>query len=210
MTVGVLVIGAGGHAKVVIEAARAAGHHVVGLIAPDPVGTRVLGAAVLGDDDILARLHAGGLVEAVVALGDNRRRDAMQAVLQSLGYALPPIVHPTAWLSPSARLGAGTVVLQQAAISAEAMIGCGVIINSAAVVEHDAEIGDFAHVAPGVALAGRVRIGARSLVGVGSAVRPGVAIGADVVVGAGSVVVADVADGLTVVGCPARPLGKPA
>jgi UDP-perosamine 4-acetyltransferase len=205
----VLIIGAGGHAKVLIEAVRAAGGEVAGLVAPAPPGTRVLGAAILGDDDVLERLRAGGLRDAALGIGDNRVRLALAARLEALGFVLPAIVHPAAYLAPSAVLGPGAVVLQRAAVGTDVAVGRAVIVNSGAIVEHDGRLDAAAHVAPGCALAGRVRVGARALIGVGSAVRPGIMIGADAVVGAGSAVVADVADGAVVAGCPARPLGRP-
>jgi UDP-perosamine 4-acetyltransferase len=207
-TPSLLIIGAGGHARVVIEAARAAGYLIAGLIAPGDVGTLVLGAAILGDDDALPRLRADGLTHAVVALGDNALRGRVLAKLRTIGFVRPSIVHPTAWLSPSSQLADGCVVLQQAAISAAATISEGCIINSGAIVEHDCDIGEAAHIAPGCALAGRVQVGARTLVGVGSAVRPGIVIGADVIIGAGSAVVTDIADGAVVGGSPARALRR--
>ena len=199
------MIGAGGHAKVVIEAARALGFAIAGLVAPAPEGTTLLGVPVLGDDDALPRLRAEGIAAAVLGIGDNHRRAAAAKRLLALGFALPPLPHPAAWVSPSCVLGAGVVVLQRAALSAATACGTAAIVNSGAIVEHDSEIGEAAHVAPGCALAGHVRVGARTLVGIGSAVRPGVVIGADAIVGAGSVVVRDVPAGATVMGCPARP-----
>ena len=99
---GLLLIGAGGHAKVVIEALRAAGAGIAGLVAPDAAGAQALGLRLLGDDDALPRLRAEGLSQAVLALGDNRRRCALAAQLRELGFALPVVVHPAAWVSPSA------------------------------------------------------------------------------------------------------------
>jgi UDP-perosamine 4-acetyltransferase len=205
---GLVLIGAGGHAKVVIEALRAAGMPIAGMVAPDAAGAEALGLALLGDDDALPRLRAGGITRAVLALGNNRRRGALAAALRQMGFTLPVVVHPTAWVSPSAVLGEGTVVLQMAAISAQAVAGPAVIVNSGAIVEHDNRLGAAAHIAPGCTLAGSVTVGPRALVGAGSAVRPGITIGADAVVGAGAAVVADVPDGAVVGGNPARPLRR--
>ena len=177
-------------------------------MALEAVGTRMLGLPVLGDDDVLPRLRAEGIATAVVALGSNRLRSKLAARLRELDFALPVVVHPTAWVSPTAILGDGTVVLQMAAISTQAEIGPTVIINSGAVIEHDARIGESAHIGPGCTLAGVVTIGPRALLGIGSSVRPEVTIGADAVVGAGSTVVTDVADGAVVAGCPARRLER--
>jgi UDP-perosamine 4-acetyltransferase len=202
-----VIVGAGGHAKVVIEVFRAlGGFRLVGLVDPAPPGGTVLGLPVLGGDEMLPALRREGVEAAFVALGHNRVRQRIGAELAGLGYALPVAVHPSALVSPSARIGAGAVVMARAVVGTETEVGDLAIVNTGAVIDHDNVIGAAAHVAPGCALAGVVRVGERSLVGVGSAVRPGIRIGADVTVGAGSAVVADVPDGLRVGGAPARPL----
>lgn len=202
-----VIVGAGGHAKVVIEVFRAlAGCRLIGLIDPEPSAPSVLGVPVLGGDSLLPELRRQGVEAAFVALGLNRLRQRIGAELAGMGYALPSAVHPSALVSPSARIGAGVVVMARAVIGTETELCDLVIVNTGALLDHDNVIEDAAHIAPGCALAGTVRVGARSLVGVGSVVRPGIRIGADVTIGAGSAVVTDVADGMRVGGAPARPL----
>jgi UDP-perosamine 4-acetyltransferase len=202
-----VLVGAGGHAKVVIEVARAQGRFaIVGVVDPRPPADRVLGVPVLGGDEALPRLRAEGVAWAFVALGGNAARERIGGALRAAGFRLATLVHPGAEVMPSARVGEGVVAMPRVVVGAEARVEDLAILNTGAVVEHDNLIGAAAHVAPGVALAGNVRVGARALVGVGSAVRPGVSIGADAVVGAGSAVVADVPAGATVGGAPARPL----
>ncbi|MBV8264466.1 MAG: NeuD/PglB/VioB family sugar acetyltransferase [Candidatus Eremiobacteraeota bacterium] len=207
MTQRIVIVGAGGHAKVVLEAVQATERFtIVGATDPHPEGTSILGIPILGSDDVLPALHAQGVRAAVVALGENDLRERLAARLRTIGFALPPIVHPQAFVAPSARIADGAIVMARAVVGTDTSIGPLAIINTGAILDHDNEVGIAAHIAPGCALAGWVKVGARSLVGVGSAVRPKVTIGADVVVGAGSAVVKDLPDGARVGGVPARPL----
>ncbi len=199
----VVVLGAGGHAKVVIEALRAAGrYHVVGCIAP--AGSIVLDVPVLGSDDMLPELRARGLGHAIVAMGSNDRRLALGERLLAMGFDLATAIHPAANISPSARIGRGVAVLTGAVINAEAEIGDHAIVNTLAVVEHGCIIGEAAHVAPRAALGGDAVLGRLSLLGIGASVVPGRRIGNQVVVGAGAAVTGNLGDRVTAVGVPAR------
>jgi UDP-perosamine 4-acetyltransferase len=205
-----VIIGAGGHAAVVIEAVRAmACFTLVGVIDPAPAAPEILGIPVLGGDDMLQGLRAQGVEAAFVALGNNRRRQEIGLRLLQQGFVLPAIVHPSAMVSPSAMIGEGVIVMAGAVVGVRTRIGAFAIVNTGAIIDHDTIVAPGAHIAPGTALAGNVTIGERSLIGVGSAARPGVTVGADAVVGAGSALVANVADGATVGGAPARTLRTP-
>lgn len=202
-----MVAGAGGHAKVVIECARAAGWVPVATFDPGKAGADVLGVPVRGGDAELAEFWAGGHADgAVVALGDNGLRRRLADRIRALGCPMPAIVHTAAWVSPTAELGVGVVVMAGAIVNATAVIGPDCIVNTSAIVEHDCWLGQAVHVAPRSVMGGGCRIGEETLFGIGATARPEISIGARVVVGAGAVIVADVADSLTVVGNPARPL----
>jgi UDP-perosamine 4-acetyltransferase len=200
----IVVVGAGSHARVVIELLRAAGWEPAGVVDPSPSQSAIFGVPVLGGDDVLPQLRAEGFMAICVALGDNTLRQKIGRELRDLGFEQPAAIHPTAFVSPSARIGPGAVVMARAVIGTDAYVADWAIINTNAVVEHDNRIGEAAHIAPGCALAGNVHVGALALVGVGGAVLPGITIGERAIVGAGSAVVRDVAPGMVVAGAPAR------
>jgi UDP-perosamine 4-acetyltransferase len=201
---GVVLLGAGGHAKVVIEAFRAVGDTVAHCIGGSADPETLLGVPVIHDENELARLRSEGFQRAFVAIGSNKVRDKLGAKLEALGFELVSIIHPRAWFSPSARMGRGAVVMAGSVVNACAVIGDLAIINTGATVDHDCVIGRCVHVAPQCALAGCVSVGERAMLGVGAKVIPGIRIGADATVGAGSVVVRDVNDAALVMGVPAR------
>lgn len=212
----VVGLGAGGHAKAVIESLRArGGYDIVGLLDPNRAlwGEEVLGVRVLGDDRLLPEQYESGVHAVFVGLGgtgDNAPRRRLYETAKSHGLRVVPAVHPAAIVSASAVVGEGPAIMAGAVIGAAVRIGDNVVINTGAIVEHDCEIGDHAHVATGARLAGGVRVGEAAHVGLGASVREGVRIGVAAVVGVGAVVVDDVAAGAVVAGVPARPLERAA
>src|SRR6185369_9106388 len=141
---------------------------------------------------------------AVIALGDNTLRKKFADHARSLGMRLPVLIHPHAYVSPTAKIGDGTVVMAGAIVSTHVTMGEMCIVNTRASIDHDCLLGDYVHIAPGVTLAGNVTVGNGTLMGVGSCVMPGLCIGDDAIVGAGGVVIRDIPSNTTVVGCPAR------
>jgi len=205
----IVVIGGGGHAKVVIDVLLAAGRAVAGYTDPAPVaGNLISGVSCLGADDVLPELHAAGLVHAIVALGENSLRLRMAERLAALGFTLVNAIHPSAQISPNAILGRGVAVMPLAVINAGSALGDCAILNTGATVDHDCTLGRGVHIAPGAHLAGYVTVEEEVLVGVGASVGRGRALllGRRAVVGTGAVVLRDVPPGATVVGNPARPL----
>jgi sugar O-acyltransferase (sialic acid O-acetyltransferase NeuD family) len=197
------IIGSGGHAKVVLETARAAGLHVAGLIDERPAmhGANVDGGRVIGG---VASIPDGA--SCVVAIGDSLVRERVTSELEGR-VTWARVVHPRAEVARGVAIGQGTVVFAMAVLQPGSGIGRHAIINTAAVVEHDNSVGDFAQLATGSTLTGGVTVGTGAFIGAGAVVLPGVRIGAWSVVGAGAVVTHDVEEGRTVAGVPARTLG---
>jgi sugar O-acyltransferase (sialic acid O-acetyltransferase NeuD family) len=195
------ILGAGGHSKVVIGTAEAAGYQIAGVFddRAELWGQTVLGYRIEGP---VGAATANGY-RAVTAVGSNAaRRDLAERV----GVRWVSLVHPSAQVHRSVSIDAGTVVFAGVVLQPDTVIGRHVIINTAATVDHDCEIGDLSHVAPGAHLAGSVRIGEGALIGVGAAVMPGMSVGTWSVVGAGAAVVTGIPDGSTWAGVPAKPL----
>jgi len=207
-----IVLGAGGHARVVVALARALGFDVVGCTDGDPArkGGDVLGVPVLGDDTTILDYPADTILLAV-GIGSNgppRVRRAVYEEFSARGYAFPTLIHPTALVDASARIGTGTQVMAGSIVQPLGRIGCNGIVNTRAVVEHDCVVGDHVHLATGCILAGGVQVGDLCHVGAGAVLRNAVRLASGVTVGAGAAVVADVAAGQTVAGVPARPLAS--
>ena len=174
MAPGVLIVGAGGFGMSTADAIIAAGRFSVAGFVDDrgPELGPVLGHPVLGRCAELARLRASHQ-RLVVAMGDNRHRQAMCEQALALGYALVTVVHPSAWLSTHAHLADGVLVMAGATVGTLARVGRGVIVNAGAVVDHHALVDDFAHLGVGACMAGASRLGPGARLGEGAVLRAG-------------------------------------
>ncbi|MCC6557994.1 MAG: acetyltransferase [Polyangiaceae bacterium] len=203
-----LVYGAGGHGRVVADIGRALGLDLVGFLDDDDARDRglVAGAPVISWARFARERESFGDVAIALGIGDNAARARSMERVLALGVPVATLAHTRAVVAPSARLGAGTVVMAAAVVNPDADVGRGVIVNTGAIVEHDVVLGDFVHISPNAALGGAVRVGAQAHVGLGAAVIPCIHIGERARVGAGAAVVRDVPPDITVAGVPARPL----
>ena len=191
-----VVFGAGGHAKVVIDILESNGIKIDYIVDDNPRIKELYGYKV--------RRDSGRYDEVIVAIGSCKLRKDVVGRLNVRRYIT--VVDPTATVSSRASVGDGTVVMQGAVIQSGTRVGHHCIVNTSASVDHDCEIGDFVHVAPHAAILGGVKVGAGSLIGAGAVVKPNLTIGKGVIVGAGAVVVDDVPDGEVIAGVPAKKL----
>jgi sugar O-acyltransferase (sialic acid O-acetyltransferase NeuD family) len=201
------VYGASGHGKVVADILIACKQpNFVGFVddRADLGGANVLGLPVCGNGQWLQQEAEKMPVAVALGIGDNFVRQQVAEQCFAWGAELVTVVHPTASVSASVRLGPGTVVMAQVAINPDSRIGRGAIVNTSASVDHDVEIGDFAHVAPNASMGGASRLGTLSQLGIGAVIIHGVGVGARSMVGAGAVVVSDIPDGVVAFGVPAR------
>lgn len=202
MNTSLIIVGASGHAAVVVEAAAASGFRVLGFIAD-----RVSSIPLLGDEARLPALlaeHPGARL--FIAIGDNHVRREVTRRVQAAnpGVMLATVVHPSAVLAKGAVVGPGAFVAAGAVVAADAQVGAGAIVNTRASLDHHAELGAFASMAPASATGGRARIGAVTAIGMGAMIHHGISIGEHSVLGSLSLANKDLPDCVTAMGNPAR------
>ena len=203
----VVILGAGGHSKVVIDTLRLQGDRLVALLDnnQDMRGSFVMGHRVIGGEEALDSITTEGVL-AAVGVSSIAIRHKLYDVVHAKGFRHLTLVHPSAVVAGSAELSEGCQVMAGAVVQSAARIGINAIVNTRASVDHDCVVCDHAHIGPGSVLAQNVRVGAETLIGAGATILPYVRVGDRCRVGAGAVVVANVPDDTTVIGNPAAPV----
>ena len=204
MSSAVVILGAGGHARACIDVFESQKIYQIGGLVDRCFGLQeqFLGYSYLGTDDELSKL-ATQYELAFVAVGQVNISEVRRNLflrLRDLGFKFPTVVASTAYVSPHAHVGAGSILMHGAIVNAGAVIGDNCIINTRAVVEHDAKVGSHCHISTGAILNGDVRVGDGSFVGSGCIVKEGIAIGQNVLVGMGLSVRYSLEDGCRFVG----------
>jgi UDP-perosamine 4-acetyltransferase len=205
----IIIIGAGGHAKVLIDALQRQSANIIGVTDsnPEKKGENILGVPVIGNDEIIMT-YENDFVKLVNAIGRVSRENKREQIFKSFKckrYKFAHVIHNTAVLSSDVKYSEGVQIMAGSVIQPGCKIGTNSIINTGAIIDHDTFVGAHVHIAPGVTISGGVQISDGSLVGVGATIIQGIKIGANCIVAAGSVVIRDVPDGAIVMGIPAKP-----
>lgn len=195
----VIIVGAGGHGKVVADIIEKSRDFIVGFL-DDQITKSVFGYRILGNIDLFQTYKKE--VEFVIAIGNNTIRQHVVTIMQGVQWYTA--IHPMAVLAKDVKIGKGSVVMANAVINSSAKIGRHCIINTGAVVEHDNIIDDYVHLSPQVTLGGTVKVGKSSHIGIGAVVKNNITICSDVVVGAGGCVVKNIEKNGIYVGVPVK------
>lgn len=203
----VIVIGAGGHAKVLIDILKLKSVEILGIVLPksNTLNDKFYGYPIIGDDEVVLE-YLSQDIKLVNALGSVRSTDKRKAIFERFkrqGYNFTSVIHPSAIISSDSKLSEGIQVMAGVIIQAGCTIGENTILNTKASIDHDCLVGQHVHVAPGVTISGNVSIGECTHIGTGATIIQGIRIGANVTVAAGGVVVKNISDGLMVKGVPA-------
>jgi sugar O-acyltransferase (sialic acid O-acetyltransferase NeuD family) len=206
----VIILGAGGHSKVLIDALRLQSVEIIGLVDADPnkKGQRLMGVPIIGSDEevMMYSPQKIRLVNGIGSVRVNLLRRQLFEKFKSKGYQFEKVVHPSAIIGAGITLSEGAQVMAGAIIQAGSRIGMNSIINTGSSVDHDCLIGNHAHISPGAVLSGGIVVGENAHIGTGAVVIQGVQIGDNSLVAAGAVVIRNVLNDEMVAGVPAREL----
>lgn len=196
-----IIIGAGGHGKVIADIAYSNGYKEISFI--DDTKKSFDNYQVVGTTKDIDKFDSNKY-EFIIAIGNNKIRKKIQKKLISKGLNVTTLIHPSAVISPSVIIRKGTVIMANCVINAGSIIGEGCIINTASTIDHDCIIHDYVHISPGVHIAGTVEIKERTWIGIGSSIKNNIKICEDCIFGAGSVVIKDIFNSGTYVGIPVK------
>lgn len=206
----VIILSAGGHAKVIIDTLELLGNFkILGITEHDEgkIGQKVMGISILGRDDEVIEKYSHKDIKLVNGMGGSdlpKLRRRLYHYWANKGYEFATIVHPAAYVAKSAKIGAGAQIMAGAIVQPEARIGDNTLINTNASIDRNSDIGNHCHVAPGVTISADVKIGDGSHLGTAAAIIQGITLGANVLVAAGAVVVSSFANDMRIKGVPAR------
>lgn len=192
------LIGASGHAKVIIDIIENAGLTIGKIYDQDKQKKHILGYEIVHDTSKLPN-------ETIIAIGDNNVR---KKIANANTFYMKALVHPKSCISKYSTLGNGTVIMAGVSINADTQIGNYCILNTNSSVDHDCRIADFVHISPNASLAGGVEVGECSHIGIGACIKQGVKIGKNCIIGAGAVILKDIPDGAVVVGNPGKEIKR--
>lgn len=204
----VIIIGSGGHARVLISTLREQTRDILGILHPDEslIGESVSGVPILGSDNKIIDFNPGNveIVNGVGSVSYSEKRKNIFLRFKGMGYSFARVIHPSASVGNDVQIGEGAQILAGAIVQNGSVLGENVIVNTGSVVDHDCIIGAHAHVATGAVLSGGVQIGAMAHIGTGATIIQGIDIGPGAVVGAGAVVIKNIPEMRKAVGNPAR------
>lgn len=206
----VIVIGGGGHARVLMSTLLLCGRIVLGFVDLNPAAPPLLGIKCLGSDAAVL-FHAPGdvqLVNGVGSAGSTAKRMELYDRFTREGYRFAAVIHPSAIIAPEAQIEDGVQIMAAAVLQPGSRIGSNAIVNTGAIVDHDCIVGTHAHIGPRAVLSGGVRVETSAHIGTGACIIQGISIGTASLVGAGAVVIKDVPPGVTVVGVPAKTIDR--
>lgn len=207
----VLLLGAGGHCKVIVDAIKSwhGDFNIIGVTDNDETKFEqtVLGIPIIGNDGIIWDLFECGLRKVFISIGmvkNYHPRNKIYHKISDMGFELVNVIHGTSIISKTVTIGKGNAILAGSILNTEVKIGDNCIVNSGSIIEHECIIGNNVHIAPGVSISGQVSIEDNCMIGVGASLIQGVRIGEGSIVGAGSVVTKDIPPNCVAVGAPAK------
>jgi len=208
MTIPVIIIGAGGHARVLISSLNALRREIIGILHPDAtlIGQSIAGIRIIGNDDKGLEYAPDSieLVNGIGSISSTEKRKEIYIKFKNDGYSFAQVIHPSETIMNDVQLGEGVQVMAGAIVQTGCVIGDNAIVNTGAIIDHDCMIGAHAHVAPGAVISGGVQIGEMAHIGTAATVIQGIKIGSGSIIGAGAMVIKNVPAGKKAIGNPAR------